>query len=299
MKNSSILSTIKNIYKDGGNILQYFRAVEGTTHNKPESILISYDFQAGSYTANYKRNLANYQMYAKQIINEIERLGSFGTVMEAGVGEATTYKQIISNFALPGEKCFGFDLSWSRLKVGKEFLAEDNLFGQQLFVADLSSIPLADCSVDLVYTSHSIEPNSGNEKPILEELYRVTGNYLVLFEPDYKFANEQGKKRMEEHGYVKNLAEIARELGYNVIKWEPLEFSLNPLNPTSVIIIKKTEKKILAQAEYQCPITKTKLVDCEEVFFAPEPCLMYPVIGNIPCLLDQYAILGAKYDYRE
>ena len=298
MKSSSILSEIKNIYQGGGNILQYFRAAEGTTYNKPESILISYDYQAGSYTANYKRNPANYHKYAKQIIGEIERLGSFGSIMEAGVGEATTFKQVISNIALPGEKCFGFDISWSRLKIGKDFLAEDDLFGQQLFVAGLSSIPLADNSIDLVYTSHSIEPNSGNEKPILEELYRVTGNYLVLFEPDYKFASEQAKKRMDEHAYVKNLANVASELGYNVTKWEPLEFSINPLNPTSVIVIKKSGEKVLKQPEFQCPITKTKLLDCGEVFFAPEPGLMYPVIRNIPCLLDTYAILGAKYDYQ-
>ena len=130
---------------------------------------------------------------------------------------------------------------------------------------------------------------------ILQELYRVTKKFLVLFEPDYELAGVKAKKRMDSHGYAKNLATVVKSLGYNIIKHELLPFSLNELNPTSVIVIDKSVDEAIALSPFQCPLTKTSLIDCGEVFFAPQPRLMYPVIKGIPCLLDSHAILGCKY----
>lgn len=71
----------------------------------------------------------------------------------------------------------GFDLSWSRISVAQKWLDEKSVKAQ-LFVGDLFSIPLADRSVDVVYTSHSLEPNGGKEELAIKELLRVPGKQL-------------------------------------------------------------------------------------------------------------------------
>src|SRR5688500_6437781 len=96
----------------------------------------------------------------------------------------------------------GFDISWSRLKFAKEFLNDFNINNVTLFTANLFEIPLQDDSIDVVYTSHSIEPNGGKEKEALKELYRVTRKYLVLLEPSFEFASDEARARMKQHGYV-------------------------------------------------------------------------------------------------
>jgi ubiquinone/menaquinone biosynthesis C-methylase UbiE/uncharacterized protein YbaR (Trm112 family) len=298
MFKNKILSQIKDIYKQGGNITKFIKETEQNEHNTKESILLSYEYQAGSYVSSYKMNPNMHNKYVIQLVNELKELYMGGTILEAGVGEATTFKYVIQNIGIPHENCYGFDISWSRLKVAKDFLKEDTAGNQNLFAADLSSIPLGDNSVDLVYTSHSIEPNGGCEESILQELYRIAKNYLVLFEPDYEMASDEAKRRMEDHGYIKNLPGVAKKLGCNIVKRELLPYSRNDLNPTSVIVIKKTERaNEWRENIFQCPLTKTNLIDCGEIFFAPQAYLMYPVIQGIPCLLDSQAIMGCRYEY--
>ena len=54
-----------------------------------------------------------------------------------------------------------------------------------------------------------MEPNGGREKEALLELSRIARKYLVLIEPAYEYASEKGKERMDLHGYVKNLPDVA------------------------------------------------------------------------------------------
>lgn len=44
---------IKELYEKGINIQKYFKEIKGTKENDIDSILYSYDFQAGSYTREY------------------------------------------------------------------------------------------------------------------------------------------------------------------------------------------------------------------------------------------------------
>jgi hypothetical protein len=43
------LNKIKKLYENGGNIIQYLKSMDNNSMNSLEDILISYDFQAGSY----------------------------------------------------------------------------------------------------------------------------------------------------------------------------------------------------------------------------------------------------------
>jgi len=303
MEKSELLKQVENIYRQDGNIIEYLRKINDNENNSAESILLSYEFQSGSYVDAYLKNPDETEKYTNQIVEEIRGLQKnepFITILEAGVGEATTFKNIITKLECKSENCYGFDISWSRVKVAKDFLNQYQTGGKtgHLFTGDLSAIPIRDCSIDVVYTSHAIESNGGRSDQILKELYRITKKYLLLFEPDYDFACDEGKKRMEKYGYVRGLADSALELGYDVVKRAPLKYVANPLNPTSVIIIKKPETEQVENGGtlFQCPVTKTSLLNHKEVYFTPSGYLMYPVIKEIPCLLESNAILGHCYN---
>ena len=49
------LKKIKEIYTNGGNIIEYLKSLKKTRQNDISDILISYDFQAGSYTEFAKK----------------------------------------------------------------------------------------------------------------------------------------------------------------------------------------------------------------------------------------------------
>jgi len=228
----------------------------------------------------------------------VNQLGSYETVLEAGVGEATTLGNLLpklNNNVLAA----GFDISYSRIKYARCFLNDIGVSNTNLYMGDLFHSPFENNSIDIVYSNHTLEPNGGNEKVALQELYRITKNYLVLFEPIYELANDKSKKHMDKHSYVKNLYLYATELGYNVIEYK-LIFGDNPCssNNTGVIIIEKssnyldTDKTTIKLA---CPVTKKPLKRFTDSYYCRESMLLYPVIDKIPCLLPSNAIIATHY----
>lgn len=288
-----IINKIKEIYINGGNMMKFLRD-KNTGKNDIESIMISYDFQAGSYIKMVSENSEYINRYVCAILKELKNLGPCKSIMEIGVGEATLMSPLMQNLD-PENKIlkFGFDISWSRIRFGQSHAAK---FNQNLilFTSNLFDIPLSDSSIDIVYTSHSLEPNGGYEKKALEELYRVAKNYVVLLEPDFDCGIQDAKERMIKHGYVKNLAQNAKELGYEVIMDRSFEVFFNSLNPTRLTIIKKNSVNS-NNPEFICPISKTRLVKLNGNWYSKEAGLLYPEIDGVPCLIEQQAILATKY----
>lgn len=56
MDKLAILNKIKSLYDNNINIINYLKEVNGKNLNSLEDIMISYDFQAGSYIKEYKLN---------------------------------------------------------------------------------------------------------------------------------------------------------------------------------------------------------------------------------------------------
>ncbi len=292
----NIIEKIKKIYEENGNIIQYLRKENNRKTNSVEDILISYDFQAGSYIDFVKKNPEYIENYSTNLAALINDLGGGETIIEVGCGEATTLNAVskkLSSSAI----CYGFDISWSRIKMGNDYLKENGNTAN-LFIADLFKIPLADNSIDIVYTSHSIEPNGGREKEALESLYRITKKYLVLLEPAFEFATEEGKERMINNGYITKLLDTINELGYNLILHKKADVVANPINPTGIYIIKKeyTGSNILQKDVFNCPISNTPLQKFDDHYFASESLISYPIIGGIPCLFSSYAVLTTKHN---
>jgi hypothetical protein len=117
-KNVMTPSELRIRYNRGENIAALLRARTGVDCNLEEFIELSYDLQAGSYVAAMADDeFAHHkQHYGAAIAQTIRALSTPASILEAGVGEATTLCSVLQ--CLPRSTvAFGFDLSWSRVAV--------------------------------------------------------------------------------------------------------------------------------------------------------------------------------------
>ena len=301
MNKFKLLQKIKKLYDNGENLIHYLKTLSNSEKNNIEDILISYDFQAGSYIKGYADDKKSNHLFCGHLANIIHSLEPAESILEAGIGESTKLVTLLRNLNYMPKKALGFDISWSRLKFAQNFLIDNGINHVNLFAANLFEIPLLDNSIDIVYTSHAIEPNGGMEELALSELYRITKKYLVLLEPAYELASHEAKERMNFHGYVKNLPAIATNLGYKIIEYRLFDYQYNPHNPTGLIIIEKTSPES-NDSELVCPLTKNKLIDYSESFlYSKDSFLTYPILEKIPLLLKENAILATHLltDYNQ
>ena len=157
-------------------------------------------------------------------------------MLEVGAGEATTLAGVLAE--LSGvRQAYGFDISWSRINVANEWLREQSQVAE-LFVGDLLNIPLADNSIDVIYSSHSLEPNGGREEEAIAECLRVARRSVVLIEPLYELASQEAQTRMRHHGYVRGLRKQQNDCA-EVIAWRLLDYVPTPLNPSGVLVFVK------------------------------------------------------------
>jgi len=289
---------LSDLYAAGKNISELLRHERGEARNTPDIIELSYDLQTGSYV-NAMQDPAmreHKQLYAAEIARVVLSLCHPSSVLEAGCGEATTLSGVLA--ALGREiQAYGFDISWSRVACAARWLAAAQVQKVTLCTGSLLEIPFADDSIDVVYTSHSIEPNGGCEAVILRELFRVTRQFLILLEPGYELASPEARQRMDRHGYCRNLKGTAESLGYRVLAHEAFPHIANPLNPTAITIIAKPQsgKAPGPSIVLACPKTRAPLEDLGGAMFSSEALTVYPVIGGIPCLRAENGILASKY----
>lgn len=285
-------------YARGENAMAWARDNSTRADNALVSTLIAYDLQAGSYVAGALANPKYANSWCAQLAGLIRPYVEPGDrVMEVGVGEATTLTGVIKAVNCQHIAALGFDVSWSRIKVAREW-AEGNSVDMRLFVGDLFHIPLADNSIDVIYTSHSLEPNGGMEVTAISELLRVARKAVVLIEPIYELASENAQKRMADHGYVRGLKSTSENLGARVVEYGLLDICCNPLNPSGVVLLVKPGASPIASSElreggWQCPMTGVPLVDQGDIFFAEQVGIAYPVMRGIPLLRAEHGVVAS------
>jgi ubiquinone/menaquinone biosynthesis C-methylase UbiE len=298
MNHLKSLSKLKDEFNKGVNIVELLNKNK-KENNSTDSILISYDLQAGSYINQYRANSVFYDNYALSIANIIEKYSnSFDSIMEIGVGEATTLGNVIRYLKNKPKNIYGFDISWSRIKYAKAFMKELNIDNFDLFTGDLFNIPIKDNSIDIVYTSHSIEPNGGKEKLAIEEIYRIAKEYIILLEPCYELANDEARRRMKAHNYITNMQEAIKELNYEIVEFRLFDICDVLLNPTGLTVIKKNKqmRSKTNESPLACPITKTDLIKMNDCYYSKDGMLAYPIINDISCLLPSNAIIATHYE---
>jgi ubiquinone/menaquinone biosynthesis C-methylase UbiE/uncharacterized protein YbaR (Trm112 family) len=297
------LKKLKELYNKNVNIIDYIKQKTKSDGNTLDMIQVSYDLQAGSYIEKAKANNDLENKFSQSLASVLDRIAPYESILEVGAGEATTLCNVISKMKDKPNHVYGFDISYSRIQYAKEHARKHALDQATLFVGDLFNMAFKDNSVDVVYTSHSLEPNGGREREAIMELYRVARKYVVLFEPCYEMADADTQHFMDKHGYIKGLSNVIDNLGYNVIEHRLIfkedKLSVNK-NNTSVTIIEKEVKNDFQEAKHNesplaCPLTKTPIELIRNNYFSQDSLLVYPVVDSIPCLLPENAIIATHY----
>lgn len=307
-----MVENLKELYSKNVNIMKYFRENgECKESNSMDAVLCAYDYQAGSYRKQYYSNEVVKDVYlyegkpidltsgdytrlaAKKMAEVMEKL-SFHSMLEVGIGEATTICDILAD--LPEEKeAWGIELSLSRLLYAQKF-SEEKSAKINLAVGDMFSLPFPDDSADLVFTYYCIDAHRGKEKQAIEEMLRVSKEYLILVEPTYELGNDETKKRIDEQCYIKNLVNTLKEMDVDILEHRLFDiFTHNNNAAITVLRKKKVSSGTTGDVSYACPTCKKKLVKHAGNFFCSECYNVYPVIQNIPMLLKENAILCNKY----
>lgn len=306
------MDSIKELYSKNVNIMEYFRENTSTKDsNSIDAVLCAYDYQAGSYMKNYYSNevIKNVYLYqgnpidltsgeytrlaAKCMSNEFNKL-SFQTMLEVGIVEATTICDILEGLS-EDKQAWGIELSLSRLFYAQKFM-EQKSKNINLALGNMFSLPFADNSFDLVFTYYCIAESRGKEKSAIEEMLRVSKDYLILVESSYELGNEETKERIDKLKYIKGLKETLKEVDADVIEHKLFDiFTYN--NNSAITILKKrnSNKQSESDVTYACPVCKKKLINHQGNLFCNNCFSLYPIINNIPCLLKENGILSSKY----
>lgn len=287
------------VYASGNNVTDYLRKKLNENVNTSEIIEIAYDLQAGSYTQYVNTNRRKAESYASELANFLkEHIDSQTSILDVGTGELTTLTLILNELKSSMSEVYAFDISWSRIKKGREFLYQNILDANQeieTFVADMKCIPMRTKSVDVVTSSHALEPNGKELSLILDELFRVARKKLVLFEPSYELNSAEGRRRMDRLGYIKNLEGIVANAGGRVTDIDRVENAVNPLNPTACYVI-EPPKHILNDEKVRLdlcvPGTDFRLKRRGSFFVSCETGIAFPILDEIPILTTRHGILA-------
>jgi ubiquinone/menaquinone biosynthesis C-methylase UbiE len=305
LKHFDILEA-KKAYKEGKNVTELLRSQKNIESNTSEVIETSYDLQAGSYIDYILNNPTQAEAYTIELAAILDNhILEANSLLDIGTGELTTLSHLIHRLIKKPKKVFAFDISWSRIYKGKNYAKK--VMGVDykilnLFVADINEIPLRDKSINITTSSHALEPNGGKLKELLSELFRITIDKLVLFEPCFEINTEKGKERMERLGYIKNIDGVVEELGGKLIDKIIIKNTVNPLNPTVCFIITPPplakemsfEKNNINRNIFSVPGTDLPLIKIADYFFSNQVGLCYPTLKSIPILKSNTAILASS-----
>ena len=302
MQTSVDLQALRDDYREGRNVIHAYNARAGLDANSPEAIEIAYDLQAGQYIRNHASEPGYYNAYTDEqaaLLNT--HFPDCESLLDAGCGELTNTALLFGKLdAVPG--LFAFDLSWSRVHVGLDHFRAtvdaDCVRRTQAFVGEISGIPLPDNSIDVVMTSHALEPNHGREAELLGELLRVSRRGLLLFEPSYELGDDAQRANMERHGYVRGLAGHCEQLGADVVEQHFTDVNYNPLNRTAVTVVRKSQAAVGNAPAFVDPVFRTPLCfdDADRVYFSPEQGVVYPTLRGIPVLRASAAVLATGFE---
>jgi uncharacterized protein YbaR (Trm112 family) len=305
---NAFLKEARAAYLQGKNVTEFLRNQYGVDDNTPRIIEISYELQAGSYSRGALEDSERLDAYCGEMASILSDHVKPGyRMLDVGTGELTTLAYLSHKLTVQEIDLLAFDISWSRLIHGLRF-CQDHMKPElrnrlTVFCADMREIPLLSKSVDMVVSSHALEPNGGKEKALLSEIFRVARRKVVLFEPAYEINSDEGRRRMERLGYVRDLPGAITALGAQFNAVIPIVNVANPLNPTAAYVIdppvigNTPSNEVITPEIFADPGTNDPLRRDPDSYFSTRQGVSYPIIQGIPVLRSDKAVLTtAKLD---
>lgn len=218
------------------------------------------------------------------------------SVLEVGVGEYTTLTAAVRKMGSTPERLVGLDISWSRLRAGETYAAQQGVRIDMSVMGNIFALPFLDNSFDIVYTHYCIEQSPFDNISVLRQLYRVANCYVVIMEPAYEMGPVIQKRRMLIEDYVRGLPRTLKQLGYKVVRHELLPIATYQ-NRGAVWIIEKNAAahSRLPKQYLACPQSREPLEEVRRHLYCRKLGLVYPVLDGIACLRPEYAIKAAKF----
>ena len=292
------LVELKKSYERGDNLTRMI-AAWGLPINF-EVISIIYELQSGTYTKYATENSNFLDLRCDEIASILRPyLNEDSILLDCGTGEGTTYIPLLKKLRI--KMGFGIDSSISRLTYAKKNASISGI-GLNLAAANIAKLPCPTKSVDAVLTIHALEPNGGEEVPLLTELGRVARKFLFLVEPDFQRAHEAQKQRMKSLNYIRNLEQTIDSCGFQLLEKIPIKNNSNLENKASMFVVDCSSGEKLTSEDH--PKTKLKWVDPlfheqlteYEGGMTNHFGLWFPVIRGIPLLREsdtQYLLAPA------
>lgn len=301
----SLLARMREAYARGANAMQVAREYLGSAENTGLATEISYDLQAGEYLRESREDPGRHHKWAAQLGGVLDPyLMPGGSLLEVGCGDGTTLSGVLNVLPDSERDIFAVDLSWSRVHVAKRHL-EDLAQRVSAAAGDMFRLPFPDDSIDVVFTSHAIEPNGGRDDEALAELIRVTRRYLVLVEPLYEMADAAAQDRMRSHGYVRRLLSAAQAVDADplvdaeLLEARPLDFSTNRRNPSGLLVLARGNRSVgrttdgdTSSPGFSCPLTFTALAEAPGCLYSASAGIAYPMLLDVPVLRPEYAVVA-------
>jgi ubiquinone/menaquinone biosynthesis C-methylase UbiE len=307
LQNFDILQA-KKALAEGLNVTELLRNKHQVSWNTPEIIEVAYDLQSGAYIDKASSNAGLIDSYCNELATLMDaHVGHVDSLLDVGTGEITILSGLIRHLANAPERVLAFDISWSRIYKGSAYATKvlGPLFRRLTpFVAEMGEIPLPDKSVSVTTSNHALEPNGGQLEVLMAELFRVTRDKLVLFEPCYEMNTEEEQRRMDRLGYIKNVDAVVAKLGGRVESKLRLSNLMNHLNPTVCFVITPplpgvSRPRSESDCMFSVPGTNFPLQKNDGFYFSNETGLCFPSLLSIPILKSGNAILATALSESE
>ena len=263
---------------------------EATDLDALTRIEIAYALQSGRYTADRDRPAATaYRAEVQGRLSTWLKRLDCRSVLDLGAGEGTTWhgwNQALDHLAL-------LDLSLNRLSWAPRNTAAAPIREITCVKGEMGAPPVLERGFDAVVTMHALEPNGPSANGLVEIAASCAARLLVFFEPDYADAHDAMRRRMERHGYARDIFTAARALkDFSLIEAGRLDHPVNPDNATSFIALERTNAQAdAAPGALADPLSRQGLTPVDGGFRDAAGDFVYPRLNGAACLAPGDGVL--------